>query len=139
VFTRTNGVWSQQAYVKASNTGGNDLFGRSVALSGDRLAVGADGEDSPATGVNGDQTDDSAFESGAVYVFMRTNGVWSQQAYVKASNTGGSDVFGASVALDGDTLAIGAVREDSGATGVNGDQADNSAADSGAVYVYRAQ
>ena len=143
VFTRTNGVWSQQAYLKASNTGAIDLFGVSVALSGDTLVVGAVGEDSNATGVNGNQADNSAPNSGAAYVFTRANGVWGQQAYLKASNTEGNtlpnpfgDGFGISVALSGDTLVVGAYFEDSSATGVNGNQADNSAPDSGAAYVF---
>ncbi len=136
VFTRSGGVWSQQAYVKASNTGAGDSFGHSVALDGDTLAVGANHENGAATGVNGNQADNSAQGAGAIYVFTRTGGVSSQQAYLKASNTGASDVFGFSVALSGDTLVVGAVGEDSAATGVNGNQADNSAQDSGAVYVF---
>jgi len=137
VFTRTGSTWSQQAYIKSSNTGTSDLFGWSVALSGDALAVGAAGEDSNATGVNGNQADNSASNSGAVYVFMRTGSTWSQQAYIKASNTEAYDQFGVSVALSGDTLVVGAVNESSSATGVNGNQADSSASDSGAVYVFR--
>jgi len=140
VFTRSGEVWSQQAYVKASNTGVNDRFGSSVALDGDTLAVGAVSEDSDGTGVNGggQASDPSAFFSaGAVYVFTRSGEVWSQQAYVKASNTGASDQFGWSLALNGDTLAVAAQGEDGSGTGVNGGgQADNSAADAGAVYVY---
>ena len=58
------------AYLKASNTGGGDRFGVSVAISGDTLAVGADHEESDATGVNGDQNDNSAEHAGAVYVFI---------------------------------------------------------------------
>ena len=136
VFVRNGGVWSQQAYVKASNTGAGDGFGWSVALDGDTLAVGAPGEASSATGINGTQDDNSAVISGGVYVFTRTGGVWSQQAYVKASNTEAGDQFGNSVALEGDTLAAGAPGEASGATGVNGIQTDNSAGSSGAVYVF---
>ena len=140
VFTRTGSTWTQQAYVKASNTEAFDEFGYSVALSadGNTLAVGAYGEDSNATGVNGDQTNNSASQSGAVYVLTRSGASWAQQAYVKASNTGASDFFGYSVALsaDGNTLAVGAYREDSNATGVNGDQTNNSASASGAVYVF---
>ncbi|MFP4611532.1 MAG: FG-GAP repeat protein, partial [Thiohalophilus sp.] len=82
---------------------------------------------------------DSASNAGAVYVFSRDSAdVWSQQAYVKASNTWAGDRFGWSVALaaDGDTLAVGANREDSNATGIDGDQSDNSATESGAVYLY---
>ncbi len=140
VFTRTGTTWSQQAYVKASNTGGGDGFGISVALSADgsTLAVGACQEDSAATGINGDQTSDAAQTSGAVYVFTRTGATWSQQAYVKASNTGGGDVFGISVALsaNGSTLAVGALGEDSAATGISGDQTSNAPPGSGAVYVF---
>jgi trimeric autotransporter adhesin len=142
VFVRdpSTNAWSQQAYVKASNTGSDDRFGISVALShdGSTLAVGADFEDSSATGINGDQGG-GANNSGAVYVFVRDEvAVWSQQAYVKASNTGSEDRFGRSVALsnDGDTLAVGAWQEDSNATTVGGNGADNSASNAGAAYVY---
>jgi acetyltransferase-like isoleucine patch superfamily enzyme len=126
-------------YLKASNTDANDSFGRSVALSGDTLAVGAYPEDSAATGVNGDQSSNAAGNSGAVYMFTRSGGAWSQQAYLKASNTDANDQFGfSSVALSGDTLVVGAYREDSDATGVNGDQSSNVADNAGAVYVTRA-
>jgi hypothetical protein len=137
VFVRVGGVWSQHAYLKASNTGAQDEFGESVAVSGDTVVVGAAGERSSATGVDGNQADNSALNSGAAYVFVRdAGGVWSQQAYLKASNTGVSDHFGKSVAVSGDTVVVGATSEDSNATGVNGDQADNSTADSGAAYVF---
>lgn len=136
VFTRTGTSWTQQAYIKASNTGTEDEFGSSVALKGDTLVVGAPREDSGATGVNGDQASSSASNSGAVYVFTRTGATWTQQAYIKASNPGAEDLFGFSVALSSDTLAVGALNEDSGATGVNGDQTSNSVGDSGAVYVF---
>jgi hypothetical protein len=136
VFTRSGGVWSQQAYLKASNTGAGDVFGWAVSLSGDTLVVGADGEASNATGVDGDQADNSAIDSGAAYVFTRSGTTWSQQAYLKASNTEASDLFGDAVSLSGDTLLVGAVAEDSHAAGVNGDEADNSALDSGAAYVF---
>jgi len=136
VFVRSGTTWTQQAYVKASNPGASDYFGTSIALSGDTLAVGASGEDSATTGVNGNQADDSASIAGAVYVFVRSGTTWTQQAYVKASNPGVGDYFGASVALFGDTLAVGAWGEASTATGVNGNQADNSVGNAGAVYVF---
>jgi hypothetical protein len=137
VFRRTGTTWQQEAYLKASNTGSVDYFGTSVALSGDTLAVGACLEDSAAQGVGGNQDDDSAENSGAVYVFRRTGTVWLQEAYLKASNTGNGDFFGISVALSGDTLAVGAYTEDSAAQDVGGNQDDNEAQDSGAVYVFR--
>src|SRR6185503_5545088 len=77
----------QQGYLKASNSNADDLFGVNVALSGDTLVVGAPQEGSNAVGVNGNQADTSAPNSGAVYVFTRNAGVWTQQAYLKASNT----------------------------------------------------
>jgi hypothetical protein len=136
VFTRSGTVWSQQAYLKASNTDVNDHFGWSVAISGDTLVVSTFAENSSATGINGNQGDNSATDAGAAYVFTRSGTVWSQQAYLKASNTGGGDEFGNSVAISGDTLVVGALREDSSATGINGDQSDNSAPVAGAAYVY---
>ena len=79
---------SQQAYLKASNTGAGDYFGWSVAISGDTVVVGAPYEASSATGVNGNQSDNAALTAGAAYVFVRSGGTWTQQAYLKASNTG---------------------------------------------------
>ncbi|MDH3646493.1 MAG: cadherin-like beta sandwich domain-containing protein [Gammaproteobacteria bacterium] len=143
VFTRdTGGVWTQQAYIKASNTDSGDSFGIPLALArdGSTLAVGAVSEDSAATGVNGDEADNTLQNAGATYLFTRNGGgVWTQQAYVKASNPDSGDFFGFGVALSGDasTLAAGAGGENSAATGVNGDESDNNATSSGAVYVFR--
>ncbi len=157
VFTRSGDTWVQQAYVKASNAGQSDHFGGGVALSadGNTMAVSAYFEASKATGVNGDQSDDSIPQAGAAYVFTRTGTAWSQQAYIKASNPGRAadpnnpndwgdgDQFGFSIALsrDGNTLAVGAVSEDSRASGINNlaFQNDDSSNTSGAVYVFRAQ
>ena len=72
----------QQAYLKASNAGAVDYFSSSVALDGDTMVVGAWGEDSDGTS----QSDNSAYRAGAAYVFVRSGGIWSQQAYLKASN-----------------------------------------------------
>ncbi len=130
-------AFAQQAYIKASNTEADDRFGFSVALSGDTLAVGTRFEASAATGIDGDQSNNSADEAGAVYLFTRDGaGVWSQQAYLKASNTDAFDQFGVSVALSGDTLAVGGYLDDSAATGIDADQSNNNARNSGAVYVF---
>ena len=149
VFVRNGTGWVQQAYVKASNTHDSDEFGHAVALSadGNTLAVSAVWESSKGTGVNGEQNDRSVPQSGAVYVFTRAEGRWTQQAYIKASNTGEAgtatsfgdgDQFGFSLALsdDGNTLAAGAITEDSAAAGINGNQRDNSMTSAGAVYVF---
>ena len=149
VFIRNGGRWAQQAYLKASNPQDGAEFGHYVALSADgsTLAVSAFWESSKATGINGDQKDESIPQAGAVYMFTRRGTAWTQQAYIKASNTGEAgtadtfgegDQFGFSLALsqDGNTLAVGALTEDSNASGINGDQANNAAASAGAVYVF---
>lgn len=135
VFVRNGSTWSQQAYLKASNTETNDYFGSAVAVAGDTAVIGAVGEDSNATGLNGNQNNNSLSSAGAAYVFARSGTTWTQRAYLKASNTGAVDVYGGSVSVDGDTIAVGAIREASNATGVNGLQSDNSALNAGAVYV----
>jgi hypothetical protein len=136
VFTRSGSTWSQQAYLKASNAEAGDVFGRSVAISGETIVVGASDETSAATGVNGNQSDNSAVVAGAAYVFTRSGSTWSQQAYLKASNTGGLDFFGGSVAISGEIVVVGAVGENSAGAGAYGNQGDNSAPSAGAVYVF---
>ncbi|MBN1631915.1 MAG: cell wall-binding repeat-containing protein [Thermoleophilia bacterium] len=136
VFTRSGDIWTQEAYLKASNSEMDDWFGCSVAISGDTIVVGAHGESSNATGVNGDQADNSAQIAGAAYVFARSGGAWSQEAYLKASNTDSGDESGYSVTISGDTVVVGAPSEDSCATGVNGDESDNSSKSAGAAYVF---
>ncbi|MBI3777099.1 MAG: integrin [Gammaproteobacteria bacterium] len=132
VYRRSGATWAEQAYLKASNTGAGDHFGAALGLSrdGNILAVGAYGEDSNAT----DQLNDTAPDAGAVYIFVRSDTAWAQQAYIKASNTESGDAFGFSLALSGDgaTLAVGAYQED----GIIGDPSSNVLVDSGAVYVY---
>jgi len=140
VFVRNGTTWTQQAFLKASNTGFNDWFGSRIALSGDGnvAAIGASLEDSAATGINGNQKDESANEAGAVYLFTRTGTTWQQQAYIKGSNTEAYDEFGSSVALDrsGRTLVASARGEDGGGKGAGGKQSDNSVDEAGAVYVF---
>ena len=139
LFTRSGTVWSQQAYIKASNIT-DSWFGHSVALStdGNTLVVSAPGERGSTTGINGDETDNSAAYAGAIYLFTRSGATWNQQAYIKASNTNADDWFGQSTALsaDGNTLAVGATGDASAATGINGSEADNSAENAGAVYLF---
>lgn len=136
VYVRTGSSWTQQAYIKASNAEAGDRFGKEIALHGDTLVVGASREGSAATGIDGDQTDNSAFESGAAYVFVRNGTTWTQQAYLKASNTEAGDRFGSYVEIQDDTIIVTSMYEDSAATGIDGDQADNTVEDSGAAYVF---
>jgi hypothetical protein len=141
IFRRTGVTWAQEAFIQADNAGQADFYGSSVALSGDTLAVGAKGEDSNQTTITSTGSSDNLrLNSGSVYVYRRTGSTWSQEAFVKASNADSGDMFGASVALVGDSLAVGAAGEDSNlAIITNGTAAsgDNSLTNSGAVYVFQ--
>lgn len=137
IYERKNGVFTPTTYLKASNTRTLALFGFSLALAGDELAVGAIGESSGATGFDGNQGDTSAPNAGAIYTFKRTAGVWSQTHYLKATNARAEAVFGYSVARSQDTIAAGSVYETSSATGIDGNGADTSAPQAGAVYLFR--
>jgi hypothetical protein len=115
VFRRTGTSWSPEAYIKASNTGVDDGFGFALALSGDGavLVVGAPGEDSGATTIDGTQTDESVMTGGAAYSFTKTSG-WLQTAYLKPSNIDFGDFFGRVITMssDGSKLAIASPGED---------------------------
>jgi hypothetical protein len=140
LFRHNGDAWIQVAYIKASNPGVMDLFGWTVALdsSGTRLVVGAGSEDSGSVGVSEGSVDNDVIGSGAAYLFAIDAFGAGQLSFIKASNTGAGDSFPKDIALSGDgsVLAIGTEREDSAAAGINGDQSDNSAVSSGAVYVY---
>ncbi|MCZ8343103.1 MAG: FG-GAP repeat protein [Leptospira sp.] len=143
VFQRTGSAWAEQAYLKAPNGEANDQFGEDVAIDGDRIVVGAFSESSNQITITNGTTasgDNSANLAGAAYVFQRTGSAWSNQAYLKAPNTGADDRFGIALAIEGDTILVGAIFEDSNMTTItNGASAseDNSSSNSGAVYVFQ--
>jgi hypothetical protein len=114
VFVRSGGVWMQQAKLTAADGAAGDFFGASVSINGDTVVIGAAGKS-----INGNTG------QGAVYVFVRSGSIWSQQAEFTGADGSASDGFGGSVSLNGDTALIGA----SGKT-VNGN------ARQGAAYVF---
>jgi hypothetical protein len=139
IYRRTSGSWSQEAYLKAANAGAGDLFGSSLALSDNTIAVGVPLEDSALSTITNGSDDNARPNSGAVFVYRRSDAGWNQEAYLKAINGDADDQFGKSVALSGNTLAVGAVGEDSDDTTItNGATAatDNLIGNSGAVYVF---
>jgi hypothetical protein len=97
VFARSGGTWVQQAELTAGGGGGFDLFGQSVAVTGDTVVVG-----DPVTNVGANQY------QGAAYVFARNGGTWSQQQELTASDGATGDSFGNAVAMSGDTIVVGA-------------------------------
>jgi FG-GAP repeat/Concanavalin A-like lectin/glucanases superfamily len=112
VYTAVAGVWTQQAKLTASDAAAGDLFGTSVAIEGDTIVVGAYGND------------DGGANSGSAYVFTRSGSVWSQQAELTASDASTGDWFGHAVSLSGDTVVVGAYRDDDAGT------------NAGATYVF---
>lgn len=114
VFERQpSGTWLQVAKLIASDAAMDDRFGTEVAVDGDQIVVSAHGDD------------DLGAQSGSAYVFRRQSpGVWAQTAKLGASDGAPSDRFGHSVAIDDDTIVVGALN------------ADGNQADSGGAYVF---
>lgn len=110
-----------------------DRFGATVAIHNGIVAVGAPGEDSAATGVDGDRENDSLMDSGAVYMFHTSTGQSGGYLdYIKAMAPDAGDGFGSTVAIHNNVVAIGVPGDDSGNNNYN----DNSVPNSGAVYIY---
>ena len=103
VYVRTNGTWSEQQKLSASDAGSGDHFGIGVDIDADTIIVGARRADH--SGLS---------DAGAAYVFTRANGTWTEQQKVTASDAEGGDYYGKSVAVDGDTVAVGAHHDDHG-------------------------
>ena len=100
VFTRSGTTWTERAKLTAGDGEADDLFGAAVALDGDTLLVGAGDDDDMASG------------AGAAYVFRGAGALWSLEAKLTAADGEEYDRFGASVAIDGDTVLVGAPRDD---------------------------
>lgn len=141
VFVRREETWVAQAYLKSPAPRQGDHFGHRVALSsdGNTLAVSAVDESSDAVGVDQPEVNARAPSSGAVFIFARVGRAWTQAAYLKASNAGAGDLFGASLSLsaDGAVLVVGAPGEGSDAAGVDADQLNDRAPGRGALYLFR--
>ncbi|TAK04024.1 hypothetical protein EPO34_02605 [Patescibacteria group bacterium] len=103
VFVRSGGVWTQQQMLIASDGVASDFLGRSVAIDGDSVVAGADGVDIAGRG-----------QPGAAYVFLRVGSTWNQQQKLVASDAAGNDVFGISVGISGNSVVVGANRDDVG-------------------------
>jgi trimeric autotransporter adhesin len=142
----SSGNWIQDAYLKASNADINDCFGRSVAISGNTIVVGAENESSSQKTITNDDgsasSDNSAVMSGAAYIFKKdSSGNWIQDAFLKASNSDIYCYFGFSVSISNDTVVVGAWGDSSNQTTVTNDDGaasgDVSADYAGSVYVYK--
>ncbi len=115
VFVRSGTTWTEEQILEASDAATNDFFGRSVALDGDTIVVGASGDDTSA-----------GASAGSAYVFTRSGTTWTERQKLEASDAGIDDQFGNRVALDGDRTAVGALRDNTASGGI----------DAGSVYVF---
>ena len=106
IFVRDGESWTQQAHLNASNVEEGDAMDISVAISGNFVVAGAPAEKSSATGINGDENDNSTEGTGAAYAFQRTGTSWNQIAYIKASSARSYGAFGQPVAASGDSFVI---------------------------------
>lgn len=127
VFVRNGATWTQEAYLKADNAGSNDFYGRSVAIAGDFVAVGAPFED----GNGAVPANELAPASGAAYLYALSGTSWSQIKYLKASNLDVGDTYGTRVAISGYSAVVTAGTESSNGSSPS----NNSAGTSGAAYV----
>jgi hypothetical protein len=109
IFTRSGTTWTQQQKLASSDMAANDYFGRMVSISGDTVIVGAYGKNS---------------HTGAAYVFTRSGTTWSQQQKLQSSDIQSADSFGGSVAIEDDTIIVGAYNEDTGGS------------NAGSVYIF---
>jgi hypothetical protein len=113
VYERSSGRWELSAQLMPSNASELDYFGRSVAVEGETIVIGARGADGFVP------------ESGAAFVFQRTGGIWSEIAKLSADDGVGGDYFGESLAISGGTVVVGARMDDDVST------------NRGSAYVFR--
>lgn len=137
VFEKTGTEWHQQTCLTGSNTEKGDDFGNSFDIDGDTLLVGAYYEDGDpySTAL---EPNDNATAAGAAYVFQRNDDIWTETSYLKAINAQGNEIFGYSVAVDGDTYVVGATQENGDANRIPTETPSlgNLAYQAGAVYVF---
>jgi hypothetical protein len=138
LFEQSAGSWKSTSTMTARYPAEADLYGGSIARLGTTLVVGANGESSGATGIDGDASRTDAYQSGAAFVYTSTDGhTWIPTTYLKAATPDADDVFGLSTALTESRVVVGAPFEGSASRMVNGDAANNGAARSGAAYIFR--
>ncbi len=113
VFRFDGSAWVENQKLHASDGAANDYFGRSVAIEGDVILVGAYGDG------------DNGAYSGSAYVYQHDGCEWVQQQKLLASDGAGSDFFGTCVSVSDDVAVVGAYKDD-----------DNGSS-SGSAYVFR--
>lgn len=124
VYTFSGGQFSAPKRIVPANSGAADLFGDPAVVEGDTLVLSSVGASS------------GAVAAGAVYVFQRDTNGWTQRAQLAASNPTTGAVFGASLALRGHAVLVGATLESSAGRGIGRDAASGVLEASGAAYLF---
>ena len=101
VFVQQGTEWVLQAKLTAADAADGDRFGVSVSIAGDTIVVGAYADDGPA-----------GIDQGSAYIFVRDGTSWTQQAKLTASDAGTGDGLAVRVAIDADTVVLGAPFKD---------------------------
>ncbi len=114
IFDLVGGVWTETQKLIASDAGAYDGFGSAVAISGDKVIIGAHANNANGTGSN----------SGSAYIFELSGGVWTETAKLIGSSVDAGDYFGYKVGISGDWAIVGAYSDDTGS------------ANAGAAYLF---
>ena len=136
VYQRTGGVWNQKQVLVAPVPRIADFFGGSLALTPTALMIGSNGDQSGATGLQGDTNSTEQPLSGAIFLYARRKQDFELTTYIKPFNTDGEDAFAAKAGVSGDVLVSAAAFEGSSGKGVN-PAPTGSTPNSGAVYVFQ--
>ena len=109
VFVRTGTVWELQQILTSDDLENAGAFGTSVAIEGDTVVIGARFADVVMETPDGPEDFTNA---GAAYVFVRTGTVWELQQILTSDDLENAGAFGTSVAIEGDTIVVGAPFDD---------------------------
>ncbi len=126
IFKRNNnGVWNEIKKLVASDTGANDHFGYSVAISGNYIIIGSPIDAEDAAGGN------TLNSAGSAYIFEQDgNGNWNQTQKIVPSDRASADLFGTSVSISGNYAIAGAYQEDENPAG------GNTLSNAGSAYIF---
>jgi len=108
VYARSGSSWGSEVKITASDAGAGDYFGKSVAINGDYIIVGANEENN----------------QGAAYIFLRNGTAWNQQAKIVSSDIASGDAFGYRVDIEDPYAIIGAFTD------------DDAGSESGSAYIF---
>ena len=123
-YERVNGVWTNEQMLQHSEGVEDDRFSLYVAVDGNTAVMGAHGEDHDGGDIHG-----------ACYIFEKRNGKWEETKELKHDDGSAGDSLGSAVAINGDTVVVGAYRDECPGYSLNA-TAGAEGQDCGAAYVF---